>query len=190
MKNRQLHEINAGSMADIAFLLLIFFIVSTTIEVDKGIPRKLPPAADPENIPTNRRNTMVVLVNRNDELFVQQARMDISGLKKAAMDFIDNPNNDIHLPEKTNVYIPRIGEIPVTRNHIISLQNDRGTSYSAYIAVQNELTAAYNELRNNLALKLFKKPYAELDDTRKDAIEKVYPLRISEMNPVDILADY
>jgi len=183
MNNRESFEINAGSMADIAFLLLIFFIVATTIDVDQGIPRKLPPASEITRVVINERNTFVLLVNRNNELLVQNQKMNISDLKKSAKEFIENPYNDEHLPDKFEMNVPYIGVISVTKNHIISLQNDRNTSYSAYISVQNELTAAYHELRNELSLKRFKISYSKLDEKRKDAIDMVYPLRISEAEP-------
>ena len=140
---RGLQEINAGSMADIAFLLLIFFLVTTTMDVDTGIARKLPPMPEDEQIEDDSqihdRNIYVVLVNSNNQLLVEGVPMDISQLKNGAIDFIDN--NGIN---------PDLSDNP--EKAIISLQNDRGTSYKTYIQVQNELTAAYNDLRNSAAL--------------------------------------
>ena len=139
--NRELQEINAGSMADIAFLLLIFFLVTTTMDVDTGIARKLPPMPEDKQIEDDSqihaRNIYVVLVNSNNQLLVEGAPMDISQLKDGAKDFIDN-----------NGLNPELSDNP--EKAIISLQNDRGTSYKTYIQVQNELTAAYNELETLL----------------------------------------
>ena len=188
MKSRVTQPINASSMADIAFLLLIFFIIATTIDLDQGIMRKLPPDSDEKIKSSKKRNTFVVLINQNNEIFVQDNTMNISRLRNAAKKFISNPYNEENLPEIIETDIPLIGKIFVTKNHVISLQNDRGTSYASYLAVQNELTAAYNELREELSLKYFKTGYEDLDDVRKRSVEEVYPLRISEANPVNVLS--
>lgn len=190
MARRQIEEINAGSMADIAFLLLIFFLVTTTMATDSGLTRQLPPIAedniDPPEI--KERNIFVVLVNKNDELLVEGRLMDIKDLRDAAKEFIANPNKDPDLPEFRDVDIDYFGIIPITKLHVISLQNDNGTSYKTYIAVQNELTAAYYELRDELAIQKFGMKYNDMkeEDSRKDAIEKVYPLKISEAEPKNI----
>ena len=147
-KRRGLQEINAGSMADIAFLLLIFFLVTTTMDVDSGIARKLPPMPDEEmqedDSQINAKNIYVVLINTNNQLLVEGELMDISQLREGAKRFINNNGID-----------PNLSENP--EKAIISLQNDRGTEYKTYIQVQNELAAAYNELRNDAALNKFGK---------------------------------
>lgn len=193
MARRQTQEINAGSMADIAFLLLIFFLVSTTMDTDSGIVRKLPPMPEEqqdEQVDVKERNIFVVLVNRNDQLLVEGELMDISTLRQAAKDFIVNPANSIDLPAKEVVEIKFFGPMELTTKHVISLQNDRGTSYEMYIAVQNELAAAYNELRDGLAMRKFGMKFSELKgedwEEQRDAIEDVYPMRISEAEPKNV----
>ena len=176
-KRRGLQEINAGSMADIAFLLLIFFLVTTTMDVDSGIARKLPPMPDEEmqedDSPINAKNIYVVLINTNNQLLVEGELMDISQLREGAKRFINNNGIDPNLSENPD-------------KAIISLQNDRGTEYKTYIQVQNELAAAYNELRNDAALNKFGKRYIDLNKADKKEIRKMYPQKISEAEPKNI----
>ena len=189
MARRELPEINAGSMADIAFLLLIFFLVTTTMDTDGGLTRKLPPMPEPplEDVPeVKQRNVFEVLVNANDQLLVEGQLMMVSELREAAKEFIVSDPMREDLPEFKATNVEFFGpEYPVSKQ-IISLQNDRGTSYEMYIKVQNELVAAYNDLRNELALQKFGKLYDELDEDRGDAIQDIYPQRISEAEPKSI----
>ncbi len=112
MRHRYVNEINAGSMADIAFLLLIFFVIATTMDVDQGILRKLPPYNNhPPPVNSNKRNTFVVLINNRNELFVQNKRLDISELKSTAKKFIGNPDNENSLPERFETEIPYLGKV-------------------------------------------------------------------------------
>ena len=181
-------EINAGSMADISFLMLIFFLVTTTMDVDSGIVRRLPPLPEKDaEIPIVReRNIFSVLVNKNDNLLVENQWGDISTLKERTKEFLSNPSNREDLPEKKVEDIPYLGEFPVSRG-IISLQNDRGTSYDMYIQVQNELTAAVNELRDELSKQKFGLSYDNLSDQNIiTAIQKAIPMSISEAEPADI----
>jgi biopolymer transport protein ExbD len=192
-KRRDTPEVNAGSMADIAFQLLIFFLIATTMDTDKGLLRKLPPMADEKMQQTKEdvkeRNVFLVLVNRNNQLLVENQLANINELRAKAKEFIENPYNAEDLPEKVKTEVPYFGEVMVTKYHVISLQNDRGTSYGAYMAVQNELTAAYNELRNQLAMSKFNMKYDDFkneDDPRRKAVEEIYPLRISEAEPRNV----
>ena len=188
MNKRKVQEINAGSMADIAFLLLIFFLVATTMNVDSGLQRVLPPMPDEKNqeaIDVKKRNLMLVFVNQGDNLMVAGERIDISQLKDKAKNFILNPANDANLPEVEDTEIPLMGTYPVSKG-VISLQNDRGTSYRMYIMVQNELTRAFNEVRNEVALMKFNKAFGELDDDQRAAVQKAVPLKISEAEPRNI----
>lgn len=177
---RGLPEINAGSMADIAFLLLIFFLVTTTMDQDTGIARKLPPMPEEEmqddDSQIHARNIYTVLINSHNQLLVEGELMDVSQLKDGATKFINNngidPNSSDN-PEKA----------------IISLQNDRGTEYMTYIRVQNELAAAYTALRNNAALNTFGERYADLNKTQQKEIKKMYPQKISEAEPKNIGGD-
>ncbi|MBO7607072.1 MAG: biopolymer transporter ExbD [Paludibacteraceae bacterium] len=188
MKKREIQEINASSMADISFLLLIFFLVTTSMATDKGLFRTLPPPVEQkkqnEEIEVNKRNIMLVLVNSSDKLMVNGEVMDVMSLKEKAKEFIDNPANKENLPEKETVDIDYFGKCRITTKHVISLQNDRGTSYQAYIAVQNELVAAYNELRDEIAAKKFEgRKYSQLTESEQEAVRKYYPLKISEAEP-------
>ena len=185
---RKVPEINAGSMADISFLLLIFFLVTTTMDVDSGIVRRLPPPPDPNaDIPeVKERNIFNVLVNKSDRLFVENKWGDISTLRNEAKEFLSNPGNREDLPEKKFENIPGIGEFPISKG-IISLKNDRGTSYNMYIQVQNELTAAVYELRDDLSKQKFGKKFSELTDQAAiEAVQTAIPMSISEAEPEDI----
>ncbi len=190
MAKREIQEINAGSMADIAFLLLIFFLVTTTMDTDSGIVRKLPPMPEPnteqEDVQIKERNIFVVLVNRNDQLLVEGEQMNIIHLKDAAKEFIENPANDPNLPVREVVTFDFIGNKEVTKKHVISLQNDRGTSYKTYIAVQNQLAAAYTELRDELSLRTWGKKFGDLEDEFREVVEDVYPMKISEAEPKNV----
>jgi len=185
---RKVPEINAGSMADISFLLLIFFLVTTTMDVDSGIVRRLPPMPETDVPPPDvkTRNIFNVLVNKNDRLFINKGWGDIRTLRADTKEFLSNPQNREDLPEKKVETIPFLGEYPISKG-IISLKNDRGTSYDMYIQVQNELTAAVNELRDELSRQKFGKPFNELDDQDLvTAIQKAIPMSISEAEPEDI----
>lgn len=191
---RPVNEINAGSMADIAFLLLIFFLVTTTMDVDTGITRKLPPPPpeDMKDIKVKERNIFKVLVNKNDNLLLNGKPGDISMLKIMAKEFLsngnlNNPNSAEDMPQKKSVEIPLLGgEIWITKG-IVSLKNDRGTSYDMYIQVQNELAAAIRELRDELSQDFFGMRFDQLTDTEKiKAIQKAVPVAISEAEPEDI----
>jgi biopolymer transport protein ExbD len=183
-------EINAGSMADIAFLLLIFFLVATTMDVDTGITRKLPPPVeDNSQVDIKERNIFKVLVNSADLLMVEGKPSDISQLKNDTEHFFLNPDNDPNLPEKKEETIPLLGTMMVSKG-VVSLKNDRGTSYDMYIRVQNELTKAFEELRDNLSMDKFGVKFKDLVDENKiDAIQQAIPIAISEAEPEDVGAN-
>ena len=149
MAKRSAPEVNAGSMADIAFLLLIFFLVTTTIETDSGLNRKLPPMEDIVDPPIiKERNIFTVVVNKNNDLLVEEKPMPISDLREAAVAFLDNGGGE---GEDACNYCQGARDKDSSDNPdkaVISLKNDRETDYKVYIAVQNELVAAYNVLRN------------------------------------------
>lgn len=189
MASRKIQEINAGSMADIAFLLLIFFLVATTMNVDSGLQRVLPPMPDPnqkqEAIDVKKRNILLVFVSKFDNIMVGSERLEITQLKDKAKNFILNPLNDENLPEKENTEVDLIGTYPVSKG-VISLQNDRGTSYNTYIMVQNELTRAFNEVRDEVSGAKFGKKFMDLDEAQRAAIQKAVPLKISEAEPRNV----
>jgi biopolymer transport protein ExbD len=189
MAKRATQEINAGSMADIAFLLLIFFLVTTTMDVDTGISRKLPPPlrGDEEPPDINERNIFTVLVNSRDNLLVEGKPGDIRFLKDRAKEFMSNPQNLENLPEMVTKNIPGLGNVRVAKSAVISLKNDRGTSYKMYIAVQNQLAAAIDDLRDDLSMEKFGRKYSELiSKDQIDAIQKAIPVPISEAEPQDV----
>jgi biopolymer transport protein ExbD len=187
-KKRKAPGVNASSSADIAFMLLIFFLITTSMDTDKGLPRRLPPPVPKDQkqndaVDIKKRNLLIVLINMNNQVLCGDEYIDIKQLKEKAKEFIDNPNNDEHKPEKVEVDVPYFGKQMVTKNHIISLQNDRGTTYSAYIQVQNELAAAYGELRDAISEKKFGKKFADLDEEKQAAVQMIYPQKISEAEP-------
>ena len=187
-KKRAVPGINSSSTADIAFMLLIFFLITTSMDTDRGLARRLPPP--PENkdqkqddIIVKERNVLQVRLNKDDQLMCGQDYIDIKQLKEKAKEFIVNPYDDEKLPEKHRQNIPVLGDCMITEKHVISVQNDVGTSYKAYIDVQNELVAAYNELRDELGKAKFGKTYAQCDEDEQKAIREYYPQKISEAEP-------
>lgn len=183
--SRKVPEVPAASLADIAFMLLIFFLVTTTMDVDSGLERRLPQWVEEENeeeLDVKERNVFAVLVNRDNALLVENEYAQIEDLRERAKEFMENPADDENLPEKEPKEIPFFGEVMVTKG-VISLRNDLDTKYGTYIAVQNELVAAINELREELAKEKFGKSYVDLDKEQQDAIRKIYPSRISEAEP-------
>ena len=184
---RKVPAINASSMADISFLLLIFFLITTSMDVSQGLARRLPQPPDPnqkiEETDINQRNLFVVKINSANQLLVQGQETNISQLRAKAKEFIDNPNNDPHLPVLVTEEIPGLGVVTYTPDHVISVQNDVDTQYQAYLDVQNELVAAYNELRDAFSKKQFGKSYNELEEEEQKLVQKVYPQKISEAEP-------
>ncbi len=173
-RDRMKQEVNAGSMADIAFLLLIFFLVTTTIDVDKGVLVKLPPWSDepPPEMKMNSRNVYSVLVNANNELLVRGEPKELRNLRADTKVFIINPRRQENMAEDP-------------RKAIISLKNDRGTSYRTYLEVYNELKAAYSELREEEALRKHGKSFEFLSNEEQGEIRSKIPLVISEAEPTN-----
>ena len=188
-KKRSMPGINSSSTADIAFMLLIFFLTTTSMDTDKGLARRLPQPPDPnqkqqENIVVKERNVLQVRINKDDQLMVGSEYLDIKQLRAKAKEFVANPTDAANMPEKHLKNIPLLGgDCMITEKHVISVQNDVGTSYQAYIEVQNELVAAYNELRNELAEAKFGRDYASCSEDEQKAIRDFYPQKISEAAP-------
>lgn len=184
---RKVPEINSSSTADIAFLLLIFFLITTSMDTDRGLARRLPPPPEQDqqkdDIKLKERNVLQVFLNMNDQLMCGDEYITVDQLRDKAKEFIANPNNDEKMPEKHPVSVPFFGNTMVTTNHVISLRCDRGSTYQAYISVQNELVAAYNELRDEIAEDKFGKKYADLSEEEQSAIREIYPQKISEAEP-------
>jgi biopolymer transport protein ExbD len=208
MAKRAAPEVNAGSMADIAFLLLIFFLVTTTIEKDKGLLRSLPPIDDSEVEPPiiKQKNLFTVNINRRNQLLVEEELMELKDLRQAAIDFLDNGGGENAEGQKCDYC--QGNRDAASSDHpdkaIISMKHDRETTYEQYMDVQNELVAAYNFLREREAKRLYKKFYpdaenvyrAMLDEKEKnqfskdtilngriEVIKKLYPMKLSEAEP-------
>ncbi len=186
INKRKIQEINAGSMADISFLLLIFFLVATTMNTDVGIARVLPAWQDePEDQQVKERNVLKVFINLRNELMVNMERTDLPDLKDRVKEFILNAGNDPNLPEFELKELDFIGQYPVSKG-IVSLLNDRGTSYGMYIRVQNELVKAFNELRQDVSMRYFRKEYGDLSPDYQKAIQAAVPIAISEAEERDV----
>lgn len=203
MARREVGEINAGSMADIAFLLLIFFLVTTTMDVDSGIARKLPEKTDQQSdVIVKEKNVLDIVVNRNNQLLVENEYVKVTDIKRLAMKFIDNGGGlGTPIDDKPGEPCDYCGgaKDPSSSDHptkaVISLQSDRGTKYGMYVSIQNEIEAAYNQLRNDLALKRYGRSYdALLQDYNDNPIESIkvkidnlkdkYPQIITEPEPI------
>ncbi len=184
---RKTPGLNTSSMADISFLLLTFFLMTSSINTDMGIARRLPPPLPPnqDKPEVRERNIFVVKINSKDNLLYDGEYGRIEDLKDRAKEFLGNPQNLSTLPEKEKKNIPLLGDMEVSKG-VISLQNDRGTSYDMYLQVQNELAAAINEMRNELSNEKFSKKYADITDEQRDAIDQAIPIAISEAEPTKI----
>lgn len=210
MAKRAAPEVNAGSMADIAFLLLIFFLVTTTIEKDKGLLRSLPPIDDSEVEPPviKQKNLFTVLINRNNQLMVEDEEMPLKDLRQAAIEFLDNGGGTNPAGESCDYCKGK--RSAESSDHpdkaIISMKHDRETTYEKYMDVQNELVAAYNFLREREATRLYKKYYPDAEkvftamleekeknqfskdevlNERIETIKKLFPMKLSEAEPDD-----
>lgn len=175
-------------MADISFLLLIFFLVTTSMDVNQGLARRLPAPMPPdqkmEDTDINKRNLLVVKINSANQLMVNSELMDIKQLKERTKKFILNENDDANMPKLFEEdFGEPFGVVKYTKQHVISVQNDVDTQYQVYLNVQNELVAAYNEIREECAKKYFLKSYNELDEEDQKRIQKIYPQKISEAEP-------
>lgn len=185
---RPAQQLPSSSLADIAFMVLIFFLLVSTMDQEMGLQRLLPPMPDPnqktDDVQIKRRNIMVVRINDADRLLAGGVPMDVSMLKEKAKEFLLNPMNDENLPEKEDKVIEGFGSYPISKG-VISLQNTRGTSYNAYLKVQNELVKAVNEIRDEFALANFGKVYLKLDEDRQRIVRDAIPQNISEADPKD-----
>ena len=185
---RKVPDINSSSTADIAFLLLIFFLITTSMDMDRGLARRLPPPPENDKEQKNedkvkQRNVLQIYLNMYDQLMVNGEIMNVQQLRAKTKEFVANKYNDESLPEKTSKEVDFFGPTMVTEKHVVSLQNDRSSSYQAYIDVQNELVAAYNELRDELSQEKWGKNYSELNEDQQKAVREIYPQKISEAEP-------
>lgn len=204
---RKVSEINASSQADIAFLLLIFFLVTTSMNVDQGLSRLLPPPAEDNKQEkadqVNERNILIVLINKDNMLAIEGEQAQIDELKDRTVDFILNPRGSADLCDKVlaskkmqeainegkaddaRLYkdiIAEMGDVEIPKG-IVSLQNDRGTKYETYIQVQNEIVAAFNDVRDQISKQTWGLKFDDLDEEKQKLVKTVYPLNISEAEP-------
>lgn len=190
-KKRKMPGLNTSSTADISFMLLIFFLVTTSMDTDRGLARQLPPPpeenAEVKDIIVKERNILNVRMNSAGNLMLEdmdgQKFIRLEELRAIVKDFIANPKHEENKPEFHTERLPYFGDVEITKNHVISVQNDRGTPYKVYFNVQHELIAAYNELRDEVSQKQFGKPYAELNEDQQKAVRDYYPQKISEAEP-------
>ncbi|MBQ2052047.1 MAG: biopolymer transporter ExbD [Paludibacteraceae bacterium] len=205
---KKVGDLNASSQADIAFLLLIFFLVTTSMNVDQGLYRQLPPPQDnvDNHDKVNERNIFIVLINKDNQLAIEGELADISSLTERTIEFITNPKDKADLAEKVMAskkledatkenkvedmknwkkLIEQFGDIGITKG-VVSLQNDRGTNYETYIAVQNAIVAAYNITRDKFSQEQFGKVFDELSSDEQKLVKLVIPLNISEAEPRSI----
>ena len=190
-KKKKVPGLNQSSTADISFILLIFFLITTSMDTDMGLARRLPrpPEENQEDatMDIKSRNILYVRMNSAGQLWVK-AEMesgfeDLRNLRNRVKEFVKNEKNLSKYPEKHVKNIDILGQCFVTDKHVISVQTDRGTPYAVYFEVQNELVAAYNELRNELSKQKFGRPYDALGDEEKVAVRAYYPQNISEAEP-------
>ena len=188
---RKVPGLNQSSTADISFILLIFFLVTTSMDTDTGLPRRLPewdPNVEEQELTIKERNVMTVKVNKNNDILVKNGKMnrpiEISELKDIAKEFIANPNDDVNLPVIEPYDIEGYGTVNTTIKHVIALETDRTANYEIYFKVQHELSKAYTELRDAWARRTFGKPLSECDPkTEEPIVRAVYASKISETNP-------
>ena len=184
---RKTPGLNTGSMSDISFLLLTFFLLTSSINTDQGIQRRLPPPPQGnEEVEVHKRDILTVLVNMHDQIMVNSEFLpDVHMLKERTKQFITNPGDDPNMSEKKRVYIEELEREEFVSKGVVSLQNDRGTSYEMYIAVQNQLTAAFNELMDEYSQAHFGKNFSQLTKNQQKGVKKVIPMSISEAEPVN-----
>ncbi len=190
---REIQEINAGSMADIAFLLLIFFLVATTMNVDTGLARMLPPLPEEnqqqQEIDIKERNILLVFVSGSGNIMAGGEPISIDALKNKTKEFALNIADDANLPEKE----VKEFELPdgstwlhPVSSGVVSLQTARETDYGVYIQVQNELTRAFNEIRDEACMAKFGAKFEDLESDVRDVVTKAIPVKISEAEPREI----
>ncbi len=189
MASRKTPGLNTQSTADIAFLLLCYFLMVSTMDQQSGLRRQLPPMPEKnqqtEDTKVNKRNIVIVRINSQDRLFAGDQLLDVSQLKDKIKEFLTNPSDDPNLPEREKKNIEGFGEYPVSKG-IISLQNDRGTSYQAYIAVQNELVKAVNEVRDDFCRQNFGRVFTLCTEDQQKIAKDAVPQNISEAEPKDV----
>lgn len=174
------HEINAGSMADIAFLMLVFFLLTSTLDRNFAFNRNMPPPDDDtEQAQADKRNILTLSLNASGDLSINGKLGDLSNLKETVKAFILNPANDANLSEKQPKTVKQLGKVPVSLG-MIDIKTDDNTAYIAYFKVNDQVNKAFIELKDQFALKNFKTAYANLDEFRRAIVDECVPVLISE----------
>ena len=179
--------LDTTSTADISFMLLIFFLMTSSMDSDKGLPRQLPPPEDEhleQELLVKERNVMEISIDAANRLTCNGEEVTPAVLTDRVAEFVANETDDPSLPEKSTRELSLVGLCQVSDRHVLSIQVDRHTTYDAYFRVQNAIVAAYSRLRDNFSLRQFHHPYAQCSDNERDVIGLVYPQRISEALPV------
>ncbi|MBQ7142022.1 MAG: biopolymer transporter ExbD [Prevotellaceae bacterium] len=187
-KKRKMPGLNTSSTADISFMLLIFFLVTTSMDTDQGLARSLPkpPEDDQLNneIKVKERNILNIRINKDNYLLIGDDYATLADVKERAKEFIKNEDNKPNLPELKPHKVKELGKtFMVTENHVISVQTDRGTDYGVYFAVQDALVSAYNEIRDEFSKQEFGYKYDQLTADQQKIVRDVYPQKISEAEP-------
>jgi len=187
MSKRKVPGLNSSSTADISFILLIFFLITTSMDTDQGLGRTLPKPPDEDELnnemKVKERNILNIRINKDNYLMIGEDYVSVDDVKARAKEFIANKENRKNLPELKPKKIKLLGTRMVTENHVISVQTDRGTSYGVYFVVQDAIVSAYNELRDELAKEEFGYKYEFCTKEQQEAIREVYPQKISEAEP-------
>ena len=180
---RTVPGLNTTATADISFMLLIFFLVTSSMDSDKGLPRQLPPPQNEQvvqEMKVKERNVLKIALDASDQLMCNETMVTAEVLTQRIADFVANRNNDPALPEKSTRDVNFFGKCEVSDRHVLLLQVDRNASYDAYFNMQNAIVSAYSHLRNELAQQKFHHPFAQCSVSQQEAIALVYPQRISE----------
>ena len=184
-EKRKIPQLNTTSTADISFMLLIFFLVTTSMDMDKVLSRQIPPLVETEEMEAemhiSARNILRIHIRGNNQVLVNDEPASVSAIKNRVEAFVENARNSDQLPEKHERIIALLGKCMVTDKHVIQVKADRSSSYETYFSVQNEIVAAYQTLRNRLARQRFGRAYPECSEEQQGALREYYPQRISEV---------
>jgi len=188
-KRNRVPKLNTTATADISFMLLIFFLVTSSMDSDKGLQRQLPPPQQEEvvtEIKVKERNVLRINIDAHDHLTCNDEPITHDALTERIRTFVANKERKEDLPEMSTREVNYFGLCEVSDRHILLLQVDRETSYDAYFQLQNAIVRAYNQLRDEIAQQQFHKSLTNCTPNERAAINMVYPQRISEESPTDI----
>ncbi len=182
-RRRRVPELNTTSTADISFMLLTFFLVTTSMDTDRGIASPLPPPQTEQHeteSEVERRNVLFVAIDDTDSLTLNGEALPMEQLRARLRELIANPTDNPAMPQRRMTDVPGIGKCHVADAHVILLQTSRVTSYAAYFAAQEAIASAYADLRNALARKKFGQAYAKCSPEQREAIRTCFPQHVSE----------